>query len=90
MKLSTSIDSQAKLLENLGQANQSIVLQFPRDRFILLVGNFTLEQLETDLVLRLDEIDTVFNYPDLAEDFLALLREWHEEATLQESCENFD
>ena len=44
-----------------------------------------LEQLETDLVLSLDEIDTVFNYPDIAEDFLALLREWHEEATLQES-----
>lgn len=44
-----------------------------------------LEQLETDLVLGLDEIDTVFNYPHIAEDFLALLREWHEEAMIQES-----
>ena len=46
---------------------------------------YLLEQLETNLVISLDEIDAVFNYPDLAEDFLALLREWHEEATLQES-----
>ncbi|MCY7279219.1 MAG: AAA-like domain-containing protein [Phormidesmis sp. CAN_BIN44] len=46
---------------------------------------YLLEQLETNLVLDLDEIDTVFNYPDIAEDFLALLREWHEEAMIQES-----
>lgn len=46
---------------------------------------YLLEQLETNLVLSLDEIDTVFNYSDIAEDFLALLREWHEEAALQVS-----
>jgi AAA-like domain len=47
--------------------------------------SYLLEQLNTNLVIALDEIDTVFPYPDLAEDFLALLREWHEEATIQES-----
>ena len=46
---------------------------------------YLLEQLETNLVIELDEIDVIFNYPDIAEDFLALLREWHEEAMLQES-----
>ncbi len=46
---------------------------------------YLLEQLETNLVIGLDEIDTVFNYPNIAEDFLALLREWHEEAMIQES-----
>ncbi len=46
---------------------------------------YLLEEVETNLVIDLDEIDTVFNYPDIAEDFLALLREWHEEAMLQES-----
>ena len=46
---------------------------------------YLLEQLETNLVIDLDEIDAVFNYPDIAEDFLALLREWHEEAMIQES-----
>lgn len=44
-----------------------------------------LEQLETSLVISLDEIDVIFSYSDIAEDFLALLREWHEEAMLQES-----
>jgi hypothetical protein len=45
--------------------------------------SYLLAQLDTNLVLGLDEIDTVFNYPDIAEDFLALLREWHEEAMIQ-------
>lgn len=30
------------------------------------------------LVLGLDEIDRIFHYRDIAEDFLALLREWHD------------
>jgi hypothetical protein len=46
---------------------------------------YLLAQLDTNLVMGLDEIDTVFNYPDIAEDFLALLREWHEEAMIQPS-----
>jgi AAA-like domain len=44
-----------------------------------------LEKLETNLVISIDEVDTVFNYPDIAEDFLALLREWHEEAMIERS-----
>jgi AAA-like domain len=44
-----------------------------------------LEKLATNLVISLDEVDTVFNYPDIAEDFLALLREWHEEAMIERS-----
>ena len=44
-----------------------------------------LEQIETNLLIHLDEIDVIFSYLDIAEDFLALLREWHEEAMIQES-----
>jgi AAA-like domain len=47
--------------------------------------SYLLAQLETNLVVGLDEIDAVFNYPDIAEDFLALLREWHEEAMIQQN-----
>jgi hypothetical protein len=47
--------------------------------------SYILAEIETNIVIGLDEIDTVFSYPDLAEDFLALLREWHEEAALQDS-----
>lgn len=46
---------------------------------------YLLEQLETNLAISLDEIDVIFSYSDIAEDFLALLREWHEEATIQET-----
>jgi len=43
---------------------------------------YLFEQLNTNLVIGLDEIDAVFNYPDIAEDFLGLLRECHEEAMI--------
>ncbi len=32
------------------------------------------------LALGLDEVDAIFRYPELAADFLAMLRAWHEEA----------
>lgn len=47
--------------------------------------SYLLAQLDTNFVIGLDEIDVVFNYPDIAEDFLALLREWHEEGMIQDS-----
>lgn len=37
----------------------------------------------SSLVIGLDEIDAVFSYPDIAEDFLGLLREFHEEAMIK-------
>ncbi|MBE9125195.1 MULTISPECIES: AAA-like domain-containing protein [unclassified Coleofasciculus] len=36
------------------------------------------------LVLALDEVDVMFNYPKLAADFFGLLRAWHEEAKNRE------
>jgi transcriptional regulator with XRE-family HTH domain len=39
-----------------------------------------LSQLEHPLVLALDDVDRIFPYPKIAEDFLAMLRVWHEEA----------
>ncbi|MBD1836228.1 AAA-like domain-containing protein [Cyanobacteria bacterium FACHB-472] len=46
---------------------------------------YLLEQLDTNLVISIDEIDAIFSYLDIAEDFLALLREWHEEAMIEDS-----
>lgn len=34
----------------------------------------------TPLALGLDEVDVIFRYPELAADFFAMLRAWHEEA----------
>lgn len=39
-----------------------------------------LEQMEVPLVLALDEVDRVFEFPEIAADFFPLLRSWHEEA----------
>jgi transcriptional regulator with XRE-family HTH domain len=39
-----------------------------------------LSQLEHPLVLALDDVDRIFPYPQIAKDFLAMLRVWHEEA----------
>lgn len=42
--------------------------------------DYLLPQIGVPLVLALDEVDRIFAYPQLAQDFLPLLRIWHEEA----------
>ena len=39
-----------------------------------------LEEIESPLVLALDEVDRVFDYPEIYQDFFGLLRSWYEEA----------
>ncbi|NJO40162.1 MAG: TIR domain-containing protein [Cyanobacteria bacterium CRU_2_1] len=39
-----------------------------------------LPAIDTGLVMGLDEIDRMFQYPEIADDFLSLLRAWHEDA----------
>ena len=39
-----------------------------------------LSQLKHPLVLALDDVDRIFPYPQISEDFLGMLRVWHEEA----------
>ncbi|WP_219884523.1 AAA-like domain-containing protein [Merismopedia glauca] len=39
---------------------------------------YLLAQAETPLVLGLDDVDLVFPYPEVSEDFFALLRSWYE------------
>jgi transcriptional regulator with XRE-family HTH domain len=39
-----------------------------------------LSQLEHPLVLAMDDVDRIFHYPQIAEDFFGMLRVWHEEA----------
>jgi hypothetical protein len=38
-----------------------------------------LEAIDSPLVLALDEVDSVFQYREIAQDFFPLLRTWHEE-----------
>lgn len=41
---------------------------------------YILAQLDSPLVIALDEVNRLFKYPDVAQEFLPLLRFWHEEA----------
>ncbi len=41
---------------------------------------YLLPEIERPLVLGLDEVDEVFRYPAIADDFFGLLRAWYEEA----------
>lgn len=44
-----------------------------------------LPNLTGKLMLALDQVDEIFGYPEVADDFFSLLRSWYEEATYGES-----
>ncbi|MDJ1183835.1 AAA-like domain-containing protein [Roseofilum casamattae] len=54
-----------------------------KDNSTAYFEEYLLNSIESPLVLGLDEVDRLFEYPDLAADFLGLLRAWHEEAKNQ-------
>ncbi len=41
-----------------------------------------------NLVLALDEVDTIFQYPEISQGFFSMLRSWHEEAKTVDIWEN--
>lgn len=49
---------------------------------------YLLPEIKRPLALGLDEVDRVFEYPELASDFFGLLRAWHEEAKNREIWKN--
>ncbi|HEY9771743.1 MAG TPA: AAA-like domain-containing protein [Coleofasciculaceae cyanobacterium] len=46
----------------------------------LYLQDYILESIDTPFVLALDEVNQVFEHPQVAKDFLSLLRSWYEEA----------
>jgi hypothetical protein len=50
---------------------------------------YLLQNIEGSLTLGLDNVDRVFEYLEIAQDFLPMLRSWHEEAHSQESWQQF-
>lgn len=44
---------------------------------------YLLSEIKTPLVLGLDEVDQIFQYPQVAAEFFALLRAWHEKSKNQ-------
>ncbi|NES23678.1 MAG: TIR domain-containing protein [Symploca sp. SIO3E6] len=51
-----------------------------KDNCTAYFEEYLLENIATPLVLALDEVDSIFQYPEIAADFFALLRAWHEQA----------
>ncbi|MEA5511504.1 AAA-like domain-containing protein [Crocosphaera sp. UHCC 0190] len=50
--------------------------------------SYLLENIDRPLALGLDNLDRVFEYADIAKDFLPMLRYWHEEANNLEIWQN--
>lgn len=46
--------------------------------------NYLLAEIDSPVVLALDEVDVVFNYPKIATDFFGLLRTWYQKARYPE------
>lgn len=50
----------------------------------LYFQGYLLEQINSPLVLALNEVNRIFEHPHIAQEFLPLLRSWHEEAQQNE------
>lgn len=51
-----------------------------KDKCTMYFEDYLLPEITYPLVLGMDEVDRVFEYPDIAADFFGLLRAWYEEA----------
>lgn len=51
-----------------------------KDNCTAYFEEYLLENITTPLALGLDEVDCVFQHPEIAADFFGLLRAWHEDA----------
>ena len=51
-----------------------------KDNCTAYFEEYLLENINSPLVLGLDEVDCLFKYPEIAADFFGLLRAWHEDA----------
>ncbi|MDJ0554727.1 MAG: AAA-like domain-containing protein [Microcoleaceae cyanobacterium MO_207.B10] len=49
---------------------------------------YILKSLDTPIVLGLDEVDRIFQYPEITSDFFSLLRAWHEDAKNRDIWKN--
>lgn len=55
-----------------------------KDNCTAYFEDYLLEEIDKPIALGLDEVDLVFQYPEIASDFFAMLRAWHEEAKNRE------
>ena len=73
-----SIASELDLDDNLEEYWQGVLGS--KNKCTKYFQRYLLTAKETPLVLGLDEVDLIFQYPKIASDFFGLLRAWHEKA----------
>jgi len=73
-----SIASELDLNENLDEYWQGVLGS--KNKCTKYFQRYLLTTLKEPLVLGLDEVDLMFQYPKIASDFFGLLRAWHEKA----------
>ncbi len=71
-----SITDRLKLTNNLAEYWQGV--RGSKSKCINYFEKYLLSTISSPVVLGLDEVDQVFQYPSLAADFFGLLRVWHE------------
>lgn len=54
----------------------------------LYLQKYILKSIDNPLVLALDEVNQIFEHPQVAKDFLSLLRSWYEEAKREPQWQN--
>jgi hypothetical protein len=52
------------------------------DNCTVYFEEYLLSEIESPLILALDDVDRIFPYPDVAEDCLGMLRSWHEKGKI--------
>lgn len=73
-----SIASELNLDDNLEQYWQGVLGS--KNKCTKYFQRYLLTTINAPLVLGLDEVDLIFQYPKIASDFFGLLRAWHEKA----------
>ncbi len=77
-----SIASELNLDDNLDEYWQGVLGS--KNKCTKYFQRYLLTVVENPLVLGLDEVDLIFQYPKIAADFFGLLRAWHEKAKNEE------
>ena len=77
-----SVASEIGLDDNLEEYWQGILGS--KNKCTKYFQRYLLTASDTPLVLGLDEVDLIFQYPKIATDFFGLLRAWHEKAKNEE------
>ena len=60
----------------------------PKNKCTNYFQRYLLPELQRPIVLCLDEVDQVFEYPTIATDFFGMLRAWHEDAKIKPIWKN--